>query len=166
MSPKTLLSLAAAVAVAFLNVAFATPAQAQVKAALTRDVDRPTAQPVNGKCSLDMGVDKCTLYTVPSGKRLVVEQVAYSVAVRTGGPIYELAFGLDTPLSTRVSIYNPNSFPVTPALQYDYLNVRTYSGSQALKIYLDENQVLAASVSLAPQPYVPVFAFTGYLVDK
>jgi hypothetical protein len=61
----------AAASIATALVGVPSSALAQVKPALMRDVDRPSAQPVTGSCfafSAGFNLTKCVLYTVPAGK--------------------------------------------------------------------------------------------------
>lgn len=162
MNSKLLYSLAAAASAVFLNAAFVTPVHAQAKAALTRDIDRPSAQPVNNGCdavrvgSIESG---CRLYTVPAGKRLVVEFVGYELAAQT---IFRLTFGQEAGLETFLR-YKPNTFHVPATLT----TVGSFTGSQALKIYLDEGQALIAKVIQGDASSSPgYFNFSGYLIDK
>ncbi len=169
MKPKNL-SLVAAVASAVLfNVAFVSPALAQAKAALTRDIDRSSAQPVYGACQTyaDSGGNiKCSLYTVPAGKRLVVESAGYSVSTATGSVVYEILFGPDAGYPN-VSLFSPNVHFVAQVLAFELGSTRNFSATQALKIYLDEGQTLVAGTSHGGSAnYLEYFKFSGYLVDK
>lgn len=170
MSPKTLLTLVAAVAAVPLNFAFVAPAHSQVKAALVRDVDRPTLQPVNGACGgfIDNnGVIKCLLFTVPAGKRLVVETVSYSATTQAGTPVYQVVFGQNDPSAANLFYSSTNTYAVNPAYAYENGGARVYSATQALRIYIDENQSLAAGDSHGGNAnYQQLFTFSGYLVDK
>lgn len=170
MSLKASLSSTAVLSALVLGLGLAAPAHAQVKAALTRDVDRPTAQPVNGNCSTfpnTAGVIKCALYTVPAGKRLVVETVGYEGTVSSGYSLYRVLFGQDGGYPI-VYLGQANVFPVTPVLAYDTGTVRTYSAAQSLNISLDENQVLVGGMDRSDfvSKYLEFFSFSGYLVDK
>lgn len=162
MNPRTTI-VAAAVAAALLNIAFIAPALAQVKAALTRDVDRSSAQPVSGVCKAAVA---CALYKVPAGKRLVVETVGYHLTTASGSVVYLIAFGTDN--GTGGPVFDaPNSSTVAPALAYDRDGYRVYSGSQNLTMHFDEHQGLAAfSTQSSNYKYEQIFRFSGYLVDK
>jgi hypothetical protein len=169
MSPKTPFTVAAAVAVAVLNVAFVAPVHAQVKAALVRDVDRSTSQPVNGRCIAGTdsnGAIKCVLYSVPAGKRLVVETVSYQAVSEAGTPVYQVLFGLNDPSSSNLFYPGSNIYSVTPTFVYE-TSARVYSATQALRIYIDENQSLAAGDTHGGTAnFQQGFSFSGYLVDK
>jgi len=154
-----------------LSGAVALPAQAQTKAALTRDVDRPTAQPVNGTCSSYRvsGSIKCNLYRVPAGKRLVVETVFYNVSVAPGASIYALVYGEDTGSTDLTYLGNPNVFGLAPTPGYNFAGrFQTYTATQPLKLYVDENHFFAAAGAhaSASNDFLWTFGFSGYVVDK
>jgi hypothetical protein len=70
---KTLFAVVCVVAVAAISpVAFAQ------KAALVRDVDRPSASPVSASCS---DSNDCLAFTVPAGKIFVLEAVSFFITV-------------------------------------------------------------------------------------
>lgn len=169
MNQTTLRPVAAAAIAALALVALVTPAHAQVKAALTRDVDRPSAQPVNGTCTTasdTVGAIKCALYSVPAGKRLVVETVSYKMATASGSAVYFVTYGQDAGFASLPFGY-PNILSVTPAFAYEQAGARIYTGAQALQMYIDENQSFAAGGSRGGTAnYVQSFSFSGYLVDK
>jgi hypothetical protein len=154
---------------AVAGLALGQPATAQTaKPILTRDVDRGTAQPVNGACSASFAaaVGTCILYTVPSGKRLVVETVSYNVSIPPGQSLGSILFGLNTALPY-FQLGSPNLYAVSTN---PYFNGATnaYTASQPLRIYLDEGQAFVAggSVNGGGNNYEQDFSFSGYLVDK
>lgn len=154
---------------AVAGLALGQPATAQTaKPILTRDVDRGTAQPVNGACSASFAaaVGTCILYTVPSGKRLVVETVSYSVVLASGQYLGSILFGLQTALPY-FQVGSPNLYGVSTA---PYFNggAFVYSATQPLRIYLDEGQgfVAGGSVNGGANNYEQDFSFSGFLVDK
>src|SRR5258708_33619691 len=67
------------VAMASLLVSVGLAACAAAPTTITSDADKP--QPVNGACRLQgsVAVSSCNLYTVPTGKRLVVEMFSYQL---------------------------------------------------------------------------------------
>ncbi|CAN5432308.1 hypothetical protein BH11PSE9_BH11PSE9_17170 [soil metagenome] len=174
MNPKKQASVVVALAAVLFNAALVTPVRAQAKAALTRDVDRPSAQPVSAFCSAASNM-KCILYTVPAGKRLVVETVSYAVEAQNGGIVRNVVFGQDDTRFFLSPGIGPNVYALTPA--FTYLDVysnpgapspRKYAATQPLRAYLDENQVFAAVTYVAEAPVTnyQVFTFSGYLVEK
>jgi hypothetical protein len=137
---------------------------------LTRDVDRGAAQPVNGTCTAayyvnNVGAGKCVLFTVPAGKRLVVETVSYYVNVDPSLPLLNIVFGLNTP-SANILPGSPNTYTVSTTPTNNGVSLY-YSASQALHIYIDEAQSLAAAFQdSGGANYDQTFSFSGYLVDK
>jgi hypothetical protein len=158
-----------------MGLGVAGNATAQVRPAFVRDVDRSTAQPVSGFCNAYApweypGLAKCELYTVPAGKRLVVETVSFRLVILTGQDVREVVFGKNNTQSPRLE-FGPGSYAVSPGTPTadNILFEKLYSGSQALRFYLEEGEGLAgqdvytgASVMSYPQS----FGFSGYLVDK
>jgi hypothetical protein len=134
---------------------------------LTRDIDRGTAQPVNGACtaSFAAALGNCVLFTVPAGKRLVVETVSYSVVVLPSQSLVSIVFGLNT-VSQYFQVGSPNLYAVSSA-PYSNGAAVGYSASQPLRIYLDEGQAFAAGGSISgSNNYEQDFSFSGYLVEK
>jgi hypothetical protein len=135
---------------------------------LTRDVDRGAAQPVNGACSASFAtsVGTCILYTVPVGKRLVVETVSYSVALAAGQSLGSILFGLNTALPY-FQVGSPNLYGVSTNPYFNGVTT-VYSATQPLRIYLDEGQGFTAggTVNGGGSNYEQDFSFSGYLVDK
>jgi hypothetical protein len=134
---------------------------------LTRDIDRGTAQPVNGACiaSFAAGPGSCVLFTVPAGKRLVVETVSYSVVVSPTQSLGSIVFGLNT-VPQYFQVGSPNLYAVSTAPYFNGAAV-VYSASQPLRIYLDEGQAFAAGGSISDSNnYEQDFSFSGYLVEK
>ncbi len=153
-----------------LNLLFSPLVNAQGKAALTRDVDRPTAQPVNGKCETGSipgsGFGKCALFKVPAAKRLVVETISYIVFVDSQSRLFQILFGQDAGFPT-IFFGLPNTFVIAPMTTFDDGIVHSYGGSQPLVIYIDENQTLDAGfVTGGGTNFTQSFTFSGYLVDK
>src|SRR5215210_3767873 len=103
--------------------------------------DRSSADPITGYCQAAVQQLGCTLYTVPSGKRLVVETVSYFLTISLQNQVTRLSFGkkYDDPLSVA-----PGLYAVNPSLQYTDSEVRRFAGSQALRFYIDQNQTLNA----------------------
>lgn len=153
---------------AIAGLALSQHATAQIlRPILTRDVDRGTAQPVNGACSASFAdsVGTCILFTVPAGKRLVVETVSYSVALTPSQYLTSILFGLNTALPY-FQVGSPNLYAVSTT---PYFNggANVYSASQPLRIYLDQGQAFVAGGSVTGSSnYEQDFSFSGYLVDR
>jgi hypothetical protein len=167
LKPHTSMIAPAAASVLALSCMFVSPAHAQ-KAALTRDIDRPSAQPVNGTCqaSTQFGSIKCNLYTVPAGKRLVVETVSYRATAPGSSSIGQVLFGQDAGYSNLI-LGLPNTYLISPSLIITDGGIKVYGGTQALVAYIDEGKTLAAGVIvIGATNYIQDFVFSGYLVDK
>jgi hypothetical protein len=164
MKSKLLSRFAAAVSAIVLNVALVTPALAEVKAALTRDVDRATAQPVHSACTTQSQVVPCTLYTVPAGKRLIVETVSYYVtAFDVNAIVTEICFGKDCGVSVSLA---QQSYDVAVVQNPRGLDRFSYAATQPLRAYFEEAEVFGALYSAGHYNSIGTFRFSGYLVDK
>lgn len=165
-SPRTqqLLALAASA----LLLAASPDSSAQAKPALVRDVS--TAQPVNGSCNETAfntpGFAKCVLYTVPVGKRLVVESVSYKITLDPTLQVTQLLFGFDNLCCTNI-LFGPQVRAVNPMPAFSP-TTRSYMGSENIRLYLEENGSFSAIAyfQTGGPAYSQYFNFTGYLVDK
>jgi hypothetical protein len=166
MFHATTKGLAAIAAAAVLCAAL--PALAQVKPALTRDVS--TATPVSGACNASEfdtpGYARCFLYTVPAGKRLVVEMVSYKLAREASLQVTQLLFGKAETYASNI-LFGAKVLAVAPQPAFDP-TLRAYSGSQAVRLYLEENETLGAIAyfQTGGPVYEQQYGFVGYLVDK
>ena len=168
MTPKflTIVFLAIPV-VTFAQAKLQPPIDVTVVNRLTQPVpvvDRSTADPVTGYCQAGLSQLGCTLFTVPTGKRLVVETVSYFLTISLQNQVTRLSFGKkwDDPLSVA-----PGLFAVNPSLQYAEADFKRYAGSQAIRFYIDQGQALNAQFgSNGGQNYLQEVSFSGYLVDR
>jgi hypothetical protein len=170
MSNNNTLSVATATFVALLNLVVTMPVNAQGKPALTRDVDRSSAQPVSTYCRTQTNV-MCILYKVPVGKRLVVETVSYDVTSFSPGVVRKIVFGQDVANLYLAPGIGPNVYAVAPVLGYTTVyggvESRVYSATQPLRAYFDENQVFGSVAYVSDGISADqTFTFSGYLVDK
>jgi hypothetical protein len=137
-----------------------------------RNVDRPEAQPVSGSCDAlsfvgFSGPAKCHLYTVPVGKRLIVETVSYHLVTDAGENITELIFGSTDQLDTIAMVFGSNTFDLIPVWIYSDQIKKYYRGSQALRFYVEASQSLAGQITFSGgSNLLQKFSFSGYLVDK
>jgi len=137
---------------------------------LVRDADRPSADPVHGTCMAAtylLQSSKCILYTVPAGKRLVVETVTYNLYVSSVSAL-RVIFGQD---SGKANLYtsDPNVFQLAPAITGVSQSAYSYGNSAAIRFYLDAGQSLAGQADLSGPDagFSPdVFGFSGYLVER
>jgi hypothetical protein len=140
------------------------------RAETPRDIAWAANHAVNGHCSatnsLDAPTAACVMYTVPAGKRLVVETVTYLLStLATSNVFTNLTFGYSQN-GTTPAPENTYNFAVNPVvlpgngLQWAY-------GTLSLRMYLDEHQSLMGSFAFSPATGVAQeFGFSGYLVDK
>jgi hypothetical protein len=172
MNPLRTLFLAAAFVgpgVAAAQARLQTPVDVTVVNKLAQPVptvDRSAAQPVTGYCQAAFSQLGCTLYTVPAGKRLVVETVSYFLTVELQNQITRLSYGkrFDEPMAIA-----PGLYPVNPVLQSTNatLNSKRYAGSQSLRFHVDQGDTLDAQFgSDGGGNYVQQVGFGGYLVDR
>lgn len=146
--------------VALLASLAPTLAHAQtIKPALTRDVDRPTAQPVYAECDADSTIfGSCQLYTVPAGKTLVVE------VVTTGG------FTTNSSSNGNVlqwQLYDQKTtyFLDVPVVRERNAGLLVYSGNSKGPYYFYQGSTITSRVqanSLGAQKS----SFSGYLVNN
>lgn len=161
-------ALFAAAAALLLLMAAAPFSYAQVKPALTRDIS--TATPVSGFCTASEfdtpGYARCFLYTVPAGKRLVVEMVSYSLAREASLQVTQLLFGKAETYASNF-LFNQKVLQVTPQPAFNP-TIRAYAGSQAVRLYLEETETLGAIAyfQTGGPVYEQQYGFVGYLVDK
>jgi hypothetical protein len=146
-----------------------TPSVTVANAALAT-VDAGPSQAVNGTCqSSQIAADRsaCKPYTVPAGKRLVVEMISYRLVNdgSTAAP-YEVLAGQDAGFTTTV-IGEPNTyaFPVgTPGLAG---GASVYAETRNVRIYLDELQKLILQADFGgANNFSQEFGFSGFLQDK
>jgi hypothetical protein len=154
-----------------MGLGVAGNATAQARPAVIRDVDRPTAQPVSGHCMADSpanhpGMAKCVLYTVPAGKRLVVETVSFGLVTAAAEDVSEVVFGKNHTEVVNI-LFAAGAYAVSPGTPFISTTTKRYSGSQQLRFYLEEDEGLAGQVYYTGGPsYMQDFGFSGYLVDK
>ena len=154
-------------AVTFAQAKLQPPIDVTVVNKLTQPVptvDRSSANPVSGYCQAALSQLGCVLYTVPTGKRLVVETVSYFLTVSLQNQVSRLSYGrrYDDPLSVA-----PGLYAVNPTLQYSDTDIKRYAGSQALRFYVDQGETLNAQFgSTGGQNYLQEVSFSGYLVDR
>ncbi len=165
MKSQPLKSVVLAASVAIANVFFVMPVLAQSRAALTRDIDRPAAQPVHGLCQSQYGTP-CVLYTVPAGKRLVVQTVSYYVLTSDAAAVELISFGAYANDLRYANV--DNSYAVTPALTTNAFGPRflSWAGSQALTAYFEQGEAFAAALFSRTGSTTERYSFSGYLVDR
>jgi len=141
---------AAAAAIGFLVHGVAVPAIAQIRAALTKDVDHPIRQPFNVTSLIDISPGGGTEYrttalTVPAGKRAVLEHLACA----GGAPV-------DTKVAYFAALYNVSPNPgrtsflyAAPILTAADPVFNRFVGSQSFRAYSDPGSEVRFVVKLA-----------------
>lgn len=169
MSHNRLPGLRRALLVLGVGMGLVASAGAQTKAALVRDVDRAAAQPVNGACSgfsAAFNITKCLLYTVPAGKRLVVESMSLQSYSDSTQSVVRLLFGKDSPQFANIA-FGPGVYSASPGTPAIASGAKYYSGFQPVRFYMEEGDGLAAEVDYTGgSNFQQSFSFSGHLVDK
>jgi hypothetical protein len=128
--------------------------------------DAGQTQPVSGVCTYFPTIDsKCDLYTVPAGKRLVIELVSYRLASPTNmqavGATFGESFGV-----VCFGCGDEYAFPAGTGVEAFGANL--WRDTRAVRFYLNENQTLSASgaFSSGSNSFGQMFTFSGFLVNK
>ncbi len=139
-------------AVVAANVQVVNPDSSSIP---THDAAPP--QPVTGFCETSSGSGSdCLIYTVPSGKRLVVEQFSYEISA---------SFSI-APILVRAEGTTAFSFP--PAFGgCDSGGTCIYADTRSVRLYLDEGQGLSGVAFFSAANTFPVtYHFSGFLSNK
>jgi hypothetical protein len=128
-------------------------------------------QPVQAEIAQGIGnfTGRGALYTVPTGKRLVLEYFSSEVGVATGTSIDRYALDItDNPTSGNSSF----GHFIAPAYHSPCgtcaAGSELFVASQPIRMYVDAGKVLTVSVTFSNSPGPNVFGFfaiSGYLVD-
>jgi hypothetical protein len=139
----------------------------------TRDVDNPARQPIQVQAG--QGIGQFTglplvVYTVPPGKRLVVEHFSSELGTPTGTAIdrYILAVANDPAQPSTASFVHfiPPAYHAPCGLCV--AGSELWVASQPIRMYVDAGKALVASVSSSTSAGPNTFVFysvSGYLVD-
>jgi hypothetical protein len=132
-------------------------------------------QPVSTTCrgTVSSFTASCDLYTVPAGKRLIVETVNWQIVTLTSATVVRTIFGQGSQGVPNV-IFGANTVNVpTPRTFSGTFDSGTaffaYDGTQQVKLYLDEGAILRFSTymsSTANGGFGPDASFSGVLVNK
>jgi hypothetical protein len=126
-----------------------------------RDVDRAAQEPVSGECAAVYGtvtnLKQCALYTVPAGKRLVVETVTYQLGIENTAFPYGATFGNTS--AAAVFTFAP-TFVGNDGINH-------YANAVSTRFYLGPGETLSAFAQFsAATIYGQRFAFSGYLLSQ
>jgi hypothetical protein len=138
----------------------------------TRDIDNPARQPVQVEVGQGIGhfTGQAVIYTVPPGKRLVVEHFSSELGVATGTAVdrYLLAIA-DNPAQIGSASFSHTIPPAYHApCSLCAAGTELWVASQPVRIYVDAGKALFATVTFSnaagPNTFV-FFSVSGYLVD-
>jgi len=169
-----LLTLAGVLAlVAVLGTYYAKPLLAQVRAAVTKNIDEPARVPYQAQISCGGGIPQCDLLFgfayfllpgVPAHSRVVIEQV--SLLVQTNGTVGIAQLGAAVPFEGSFpGIVGPVSFLPFTVTQSGYVI------NQPVRLYFDTNiPTIGFGVSGGPTNGSPFSlsmqgTVSGYVVD-
>ena len=128
-----------------------------------RDVDNPARQPVQARANCSVTIETgClpTIYTVPAGKRLVIEYASMDANV-PAGELAQLAIATRTGGETV-----EHAFPLTPP-SVAFSAGRAANVGQQVRLYADPGTsvVVTGSRSGFGSPASFIFTISGHLVD-
>lgn len=154
-----LLTLAAALLVlAIVGKFYAKPVMAQVRAALTQDVDQPARAPFQASITVNVNNFTSSSVTIPAGKRLVIDYISLNGAAQTSGayiqPIVVVTSGVAG--NPNVSYYFGPNQSTTDAGQY--------YASYPTTIYADTLSVSPAFAGYTPTFDTFVVNISGHLI--
>jgi hypothetical protein len=140
----------------------------------TRDVDTPATQPIQAQAVAPLGTltgpANFVLFTVPAGKRLVVEYFSSQVGIASTASVdrYALVIAPDPGQPGNASF----AHYVAPAFHSPCGTcagtTELFVASQPIRMYVDTGQALVVNISFSgavgPSGF-GFFGFSGYLVD-
>jgi hypothetical protein len=159
-----------AVAIGSLALFMPGVAQTQSYSSPMRDVDNPARQPVNLQEGITVlpnhrGGSTSVIYTVPAGKRLIIDYIG----------AYSSVFNGETALLIEVSAYDPNGSPTSYAIApltngapyADHNDVHPVIASQQVSMFANPgDQIVVQCVTDGGAPGAQIGAsITGYLVN-
>ncbi len=129
--------------------------------------DAGQLQPVNGACGSivdSFGNATCNLYTVPSGKRLVVELFSYQLQA---SPTDANPFIVLVGLNTGFAVPTANVFSFPPVLAGSNPPRTAYADTRVIRVYFDEGQTVQADAQFGGTNATgQAFFFSGFLSNK
>ena len=128
-------------------------------------------EPVNGSCQATThgGATSCIAYTVPVGKRLVVETISYQFVGDSAHQPWRLITGQGNQYVKLDPLNDLNIFLSSPGQPSDVAGgFKVWLGTHAVKIYLDEGKTLQgqADFNTPTLDFPNIFMFSGYLTSK
>lgn len=131
--------------------------------------------PVNGYCQSSAptgySVVRCPLYTVPAGKRLIVESVSWRLIQSFNNTWSDLIFGLDTAEGTPTVNFLPSARTVfIQHLQTstDGTTVSMSEGTQSVKLVYEAGEVFSSQYTYGGSgpDYYQITSFQGHLENQ
>jgi hypothetical protein len=136
------------------------------------DVEWAAKHAVTGSCTTpayqEGGNALCVLYTVPAGKRLVVETVSFYVTTPAGSNWGPVAFGATSSAVNPFFFLQANAVAFTPVQGQSGTGLMQGFSTQMVKMYLAPGQILMGEFEYGSPTntfYGDYFSFSGYLVD-
>jgi hypothetical protein len=138
-------------------------------------ITQPALEVASGYCNRGAinGVVRCPLYTVPAGKRLIVDQVSYYVTHDIGVSTDELIYGLDNsagdymfwPSARTVYIHHPTSVTRSTVNGYGNSPVEIADGTQSIQLVFEAGETFSAQYTHSSNSnWVQTFMFQGHLI--
>ena len=174
--PACFVRLGSLAIAAAICAVIAPPAQAQVRPAVTKNVDEPGRIPYQvifqaAKGDPNCGTNFCVFFTpnVPANKRLVITNVAITInldSTATAQAVYLSVEDATTVYGQLYLPYNPNAYPVDPISAY---SPRRYVVNESVRLYADAGQHLRLAFHTTggnlADGWPQLVLITGYLVD-
>jgi hypothetical protein len=132
MKNKLLTVAAALLLVAIVGKFYAVPVLAQVRAALTQDVDQPARAPFQVTVPININNFVYTTVPIPAGKRLVIETISINGAADSSGPYVQPIILINSTVAggpPALYYFGPNPSSTTPGQYYANYEPKIYSDS-------------------------------------
>ena len=130
--------------------------------------DAGQPEPVEGQCiaaPAGGATATCNMFTVPAGKRLVVELISYvSNSSPTDGKPVDIIFGNSATLDFEGS---SGRYFLPPVFNGALGNLERFADTRQARVYLDQNQALGVRIHFDQNNHVgSYFMFSGFLVNR
>jgi hypothetical protein len=122
--------------------------------------------PVSGTCSDTVGSKLCVLYTVPAGKRLVVQQISYHVVADPSAPAFLIIFGR-LHSNTIFLCFGCDTMAFSPLFSAALSTTYRYADTRLVRYYVDEGDSFIGQLGFnGANNFAQTISFSGSLVDK
>ena len=132
MKNKLLTLAAALVLLAVVGKFYAKPVLAQVRAALTQDVDQPARAPFQASITVSINNFTSTSVPIPAGKRLVIDYISLNGAAQTSGSYVQPIVLVSSSVAGNPAVsyyFGPNPSTTTPGQYYASYQTTIYADS-------------------------------------